>query len=70
MHFKLQLRIGGRWRTALTFKREIPATGKLVERFVYRDSSVLGIPSRVRASFGGDADHLPARTHWSYFKVV
>jgi WD40-like Beta Propeller Repeat len=70
MHFTLQLRIGSHWQTALTFKREIPATGKLTETFIYRDSNVVGIPSRVRASFGGDADHLPAKTHWSYFKVI
>jgi hypothetical protein len=70
MRFKLQLRTGGRWRTVLAFKHEIPATGKLIERFIYRDSRVVGIPSRVRASFRGDADHLSARTPWSYFKVV
>jgi TolB protein len=70
MRFELQVKGGSRWRTVLSFRREIPGTGKLVEIFVYRDSGVIGFPTRVRASFGGDADHLSARTQWSYFKVV
>jgi WD40 repeat protein len=69
MRFELELHVRGHWRSVLSYRREIPSTGKLTEIFIYRDAAVIGIPSRVRALFGGDADHLPARTRWSYFKV-
>jgi dipeptidyl aminopeptidase/acylaminoacyl peptidase len=70
LFFTLQLRINGRWRTVLDFAERIPDTNKIVEKFIYGNRSVIGLPTRVRAKFKGDADHLAARTAWSYFKVT
>ena len=69
LHFMLQLRIRGRWRTALDFGARIPPANRIVERFVYRDASIVGVPARVRTTFKGDVDHLSTRTPWAYFKV-
>ena len=70
LHFHLDLFYKGRWRAALRFKRELPSDGKLIERFVYGNASIVGFPTRVRAFFDGDADHLPVQARWSYFKIV
>jgi hypothetical protein len=70
LHFQLQLFYRGRWRDALRYKRELPGSGKLVEIFVYGDAGIVGLPTRVRSYFAGDADHLPVKAPWSYFKVV
>lgn len=70
LFFALQLRTNGRWRTVLDFAERTPDTNKIVVRFIYRNRSVVGIPVRVRATFKGHADHLAARTPWSYFKVT
>jgi WD40-like Beta Propeller Repeat len=70
LHFQLQLFYRGRWRDALRYKRELPRTGKLVETFVYGNAGIVGLPTRVRSYFDGDADHLPVKAPWSYFKVV
>ena len=69
LFFTLQLRVGGRWRTALSFSDRIPRTNRIVERFVYRNETVINVPVRVRTTFKGDVDHLSTRTPWAYFKV-
>jgi hypothetical protein len=70
LHFELDLYYRGRWREVLRYKRDLPGDGKLVERFVYSNTSIVGLPTRVRSYFDGDADHLPVKAPWSYFKVV
>jgi TolB protein len=70
LHFQVQLFYRGRWRDTLRYKRELPGNGKLVEIFVYGNASIVGLPTRVRSYFDGDADHLPVKTRWSFFKVV
>ena len=70
LHFELDLYYRGRWREVLRYKRELPGDGKLVERFVYANTSIVGLPTRVRSYFDGDADHLPVKARWSYFKIV
>lgn len=70
LHFELDLYYRGRWREVLRYKRQLPSDGKLVERFVYSNTSIVGLPTRVRSYFAGDADHLRVKAPWSYFKVV
>ena len=36
----------------------------------YRNRNVIGIRARVRASFGGDADHTSAKSDYLYFVVT
>jgi TolB protein len=69
LSFTLQLQVAGRWRTALSFSDRIPLTNRIVERFVYRNETVINVPVRVRTTFKGDVDHLSTRTPWAYFKV-
>jgi TolB protein len=70
LRFELDLFYRGHWLDALRYRRQLPGNGKLAEIFVYGNASIVGLPTRVRASFGGDSDHLPVRTAWAYFKVV
>lgn len=68
--FTLQLRTGGTWRTAIScFRLRLSSRSTATAFFVYTDRGVIGIPTRVRASFAGDADHLGGKTAWSYFRV-
>lgn len=69
LYFKLQVRVGGHWRTALSFSERIPSSNTIVERFVYANESIINLPTRVRTTFKGDVDHLSTRTPWAYFKV-
>lgn len=70
LHFELDLYYRGRWREVLQYKRELPIGGKLVQRLVYSNTSIVGLPTRVRSYFDGDADHLAVKSRWAYFKVV
>ncbi|MGH2642055.1 MAG: choice-of-anchor D domain-containing protein [Actinomycetota bacterium] len=66
----LQLWIRRSWRTAIAcFRLRLNSRSTATAFFVYVNREVIGIPARVRASFGGDADHLGGKTAWSYFKV-
>jgi Tol biopolymer transport system component len=67
--FTLQLHMNGAWRTVLSFRDRLDAHSKRTEVFVYRNASVIGIPSRVRGTFKGDADHLGGASLWSYFRI-
>jgi hypothetical protein len=68
--FTLQLRISGSWRTAIScFRLRLSSRSTATAVFVYANREVIGIPTRVRASFAGDADHLGGKTAWLYFKV-
>ena len=68
--FSLQLRIGGSWRTAISCLRvHLSPRSRATAVFIYADRGVIGIPTRVRASFAGDGDHLGGKSAWSYFKV-
>jgi hypothetical protein len=68
--FVLQLYASGAWRTALTVGGRLGPRSTRVEIFIYRNASVVGLPTRVHVRFGGDADHLGRTSPWSYFKVV
>ena len=66
----LQLHYRGSWHTASTTKFKLNAKSKAAIVFVYRDRGIIGIPTRVRVEFDGDADHLGRTSSWSYFKVI
>jgi hypothetical protein len=68
--FVLQLYSSGAWRTALSVGGRLGPRSTRVEIFIYRNASVVGLPTRVHVRFGGDADHLGRTSPWSYFKVV
>ena len=68
--FVLQLFASGRWQTATTVDGRLGPKSTRVEIFVYKNASIVGLPTRVRVRFGGDADHLGRTSKWSYFKVV
>ncbi len=70
VHGSLQLYTRGAWRTALTFRMRLNSSGKATTFFVYADRGIIGLPTRVRFEFAGDADHLDAVSNWSYFKVT
>ena len=68
--FMLQVRISGTWRTAIPcFRLPLNSRSTATAFFVYVDRGVIGLPTRVRASMAGDADHRGGKTAWSYFKV-
>jgi hypothetical protein len=66
----LQLHYRGSWHTASTTKFKLNAKSRAAIVFVYRDRGIIGIPSRVRVEFAGDADHLDRTSPWSFFEVV
>jgi hypothetical protein len=70
VYITLQVYVGGAWRTALAFKVRLNARSKAIVIFVYDSRKIIGIPTRARAQFKGDADHLGAYSSWSYFKVT
>jgi Tol biopolymer transport system component len=70
VRFTLQLFRGGAWRTVLIFSERLNTKSRRTVIFVYGSPKVKGIPTRVRAQFLGDADHLRAYSSWSYFKVT
>jgi hypothetical protein len=68
--FTLQLKVSGSWRTAIScFRLRLSARSTATAFFVYANRKVIGIPTRLRAKFAGDADHFGGKTGWSYFKV-
>jgi hypothetical protein len=68
--FTLQVYVG-RWRTAIEcFRQRLNARSRAAAIFVYANRDVIGLRTRVRASFIGDADHLSASSSWAYFKVT
>jgi hypothetical protein len=68
--FVLQLYASGAWHTALTVRGRLGPKSTRVEIFIYRNASVVGLPTRVKVSFSGDPDHRGGTSPWSYFKVV
>jgi hypothetical protein len=68
--FELQLYASGAWRTALTVGGRLGPKSTRIELFIYRNASIVGLPTRVHVRFGGDADHIGRTSNWSYFKVV
>jgi hypothetical protein len=70
IYVTLQLHYRGSWHSASTTKFKLNAKSRAVIVFVYRGRGVIGIPSRVRVEFAGDADHLGRSSPWSFFKVV
>ncbi len=67
----LQVRTGGVWRTATDCVRvRLNADSKAAVTWVYGGPGVIGLPTRVRAQFRGDADHVGANARWAYFKVT
>jgi dipeptidyl aminopeptidase/acylaminoacyl peptidase len=70
LRFQLQLYVSGAWRTVLSFSQRIRSNGTVTATLVYGNDSVVGVSSRIRASFGGDQDHLPAKSRWAYFRVT
>jgi hypothetical protein len=69
--FTLQLRLGGSWRTAISCLRlRLSRMSTATAVFVYGSRRVIGIPTRVRATFRGDGDHQEDSSAWAYFKVT
>lgn len=66
----LEVRVGGHWREALRIRRRLDTQSSYAVRYVYGDRSVIGLPTRTRARFLGDEDHLQKHSAWSYFKVI
>jgi hypothetical protein len=69
--FTLQLHVGGSWRTAIScFKLRLDRKSTATAAFVYGSREIVGIPTRVRATFRGDGDHQEDSSAWAYFKVT
>ena len=69
--FTLQVYVSGAWRTAVScFRLRLNSRSKATAVFVYASRAVIGMRTRIRATFGGDTDHLGATTPWAYFKVT
>lgn len=70
VYFDLQVFVGGRWRLALSFGVRLSSKSKAVVIFIYRDRSVINVPTRAHVRFNNDADHLGRTSPWAYFKVT
>jgi WD40 repeat protein len=67
---ELEIRVNGNWKTAATVTGKMNSKGVFAVKWIYGDKSVIGLPSRVHAEFGGDNDHESARSKFVYFKVT
>jgi hypothetical protein len=66
----LQLRAPSGWKTAASFRGKLSKKSVITVLWFYNNSNVIGIRARVRATFGGDADHLSARSSYLFFIVT
>jgi hypothetical protein len=59
------------WRTAIDcFRLRLSSRSKAAAYFIYANRGVIGLRTRLRASFRGDADHQGAKSRWAYFRVT
>jgi len=70
VYVTLQVYAGGKWRTAVTTKARLNAKSEQALAFVYRDSGVIGLKTRIDVRFPGDADHLGRTSRWTYFRIT
>lgn len=70
VHFSLQLRRSGKWRTVLRFRGRLNMRSRYTTVLVYSDRRIIGVPIRIRARFRPDADHLRNQSPWRYFRVT
>jgi hypothetical protein len=66
----LEIKVNGRWKLAARFAPRIGKDATTGVRWVYRDRSVIGLPSRVLAHFAGDSGHTAANSAYLYFRVT
>jgi hypothetical protein len=66
----LQLRAPSGWIGAGTFRGKLSRKSTIAVLWYYRNTNVIGVRARVRATFGGDADHLKATSKYLYFIVT
>jgi hypothetical protein len=68
--FDLEVLYRGTWQRVFTVGARIRSNGLAAEIFFYRNRRIIGVPTRVRARFPGDGDHIGSLSRWLYFKVV
>jgi len=70
VYFTIQIRYSGGWHAAGAFPGRLNRRSRVTQRLIYQSAAIIGLPTRIRVRFAGDADHVGARSRWAYFKVT
>ena len=66
----LEVKVKQRWREVLHLRKRLDERSSYTVRYVYGGPGIIGYPTRTRARFVGDDDHLSGHSPWLYFRVT
>ncbi len=66
----LELKVNGNWKLAASYAPKLSKDGTAGVTWIYRDTSIVGLPARVRAHFAGDSGHTQSNSDYLYFRVT